>query len=465
MICRSAQLVGFTLAGLVACQAPAPSVRSPDVSHVKAPLPEPPALQPPPAVPTSSPPAGGETQDAVPITPPVLVVAPAPPKPVCVVLSVGAEQGLAHIGVVDALRERGVKVDCVVGTSMGALVGGLYASAPQADLGRRYREVFERYAGQGSVSASETASNLLFAAASAVGAAKGWDRLHNVLTAYLGGQRIEALPVPFRTVHQLLTATGAQSQTVRGGPLAEEIAASIANPLIFPGIPIQQGTRLDPGLDRVSSVPLQTACEEFPGHQFVVSNVTPNPVFFSANMDCPFQELRIAPGAVDRSRALRALEPEFGQLVRAGFRAAVERLDWKTLPQGLAPTRPLEFVRVTLTVEVATQQPTGESWDAFGNEPDIVADLRVLACPGCEPRGSSATETRHFETSDSRKLLHDWGVLALRPGFVLRTQLSDADVDGDDSIGVFDVIYDSAVTERMVQGAWGKAWLRFGRGR
>jgi NTE family protein len=50
------------------------------------------------------------------------------------VLSGGGARGLAHIGVLSALQEMRVPVDCVVGTSMGALVGGLYAAgvSPQS---------------------------------------------------------------------------------------------------------------------------------------------------------------------------------------------------------------------------------------------------------------------------------------------------------------------------------------------
>ena len=42
-------------------------------------------------------------------------------------LSGGAARGLAHIGVLEVLAEAGVRVDVVAGTSMGGVVGGLYA--------------------------------------------------------------------------------------------------------------------------------------------------------------------------------------------------------------------------------------------------------------------------------------------------------------------------------------------------
>ena len=43
------------------------------------------------------------------------------------VLAGGGAKGLAHVGVLNVLEEAGVKIDLIVGTSMGAIVGGLYA--------------------------------------------------------------------------------------------------------------------------------------------------------------------------------------------------------------------------------------------------------------------------------------------------------------------------------------------------
>lgn len=46
---------------------------------------------------------------------------------VAVVLSGGGAKGTAHIGALKVIEEAGIPIDCVVGTSMGAIVGGLYA--------------------------------------------------------------------------------------------------------------------------------------------------------------------------------------------------------------------------------------------------------------------------------------------------------------------------------------------------
>src|SRR5690606_41229828 len=51
-----------------------------------------------------------------------------PPPKVGLVLSGGGAKGLAHIGVLKVLEEAGVTVDYIGGTSMGAIVGALYAS-------------------------------------------------------------------------------------------------------------------------------------------------------------------------------------------------------------------------------------------------------------------------------------------------------------------------------------------------
>ena len=51
---------------------------------------------------------------------------------VCLVLSGGGARGMAHIGVLKVLEELRVPVDCIAGTSMGAVVGGLYASGMRA---------------------------------------------------------------------------------------------------------------------------------------------------------------------------------------------------------------------------------------------------------------------------------------------------------------------------------------------
>ncbi|MHB2167025.1 patatin-like phospholipase family protein [Alsobacter sp. R-9] len=63
---------------------------------------------------------------------------PAPPRPVALALGGGGARGLAHIVVIEALDELGVRPARIVGTSMGAVVGAAYAAGvPGAEM-RRY---------------------------------------------------------------------------------------------------------------------------------------------------------------------------------------------------------------------------------------------------------------------------------------------------------------------------------------
>ncbi len=55
------------------------------------------------------------------------------PQRVAVVLSGGGAKGLAHVGVLKALEEYNIPIDYIVGTSMGAIVGGLYAGGYSPD--------------------------------------------------------------------------------------------------------------------------------------------------------------------------------------------------------------------------------------------------------------------------------------------------------------------------------------------
>ncbi|WP_027897005.1 patatin-like phospholipase family protein [Zestomonas thermotolerans] len=67
------------------------------------------------------------------LLPLALHAAESPRPKVGLVLSGGAARGLAHIGVLKALEEQGIQVDAIAGTSMGAVIGGLYAAGYKAE--------------------------------------------------------------------------------------------------------------------------------------------------------------------------------------------------------------------------------------------------------------------------------------------------------------------------------------------
>lgn len=267
----------------------------------------------------------------------------------------GAEKGLAHLGLIRAIQEHEIEIDCVIGTSMGSLVGALYASNPEADTTERYRELSLAYVERTQSEATErgaigfllgvlvaavsggTAGPALAAGAGAgaLGAAttrqRDIERFEEVMNEYFDERRIEELPIAYRTIHQRIGEAGISKIPIRGGNLAKEVSWSIANPLLFPNLELRSGARIDPGADSVAAIPLEYACAEFPDHQFIVSNVTDGELFTSKDMNCPFFEVTIAPVQVDRKKAILGQDPDFSQLVEAGYRAA-QILPWQRLP-------------------------------------------------------------------------------------------------------------------------------------
>lgn len=134
-------------------------------------------------------------------------------------LGSGAGRGWAHIGILKALGEAGIEPDIVCGTSVGALVGGVYLSGhlPVLETWARgltkmriLRLLDFRMGGGGFVSG---------------------DRLSGLLRRNLGDTMIEDLPKPFAAVATNLT-TGHEIW-FRKGPAVQAIRASYALPGVF----------------------------------------------------------------------------------------------------------------------------------------------------------------------------------------------------------------------------------------
>ena len=159
---------------------------------------------------------------------------PDQPPSVALVLGAGGARGLAHIGVIEAIEARGLRIAAIAGTSMGALVGGIYASGQLPAyrdwaLGLTRSDVFR----------------LLDFGIGRPGLFTG-DRLMAELQQIVGQHRIESLPIPFTAVATDLRAQ--REVWLTQGPLFDAIRASMAIPLVF--TPVKLGGRelVDGGL-------------------------------------------------------------------------------------------------------------------------------------------------------------------------------------------------------------------------
>ena len=134
-------------------------------------------------------------------------------------MSGGGAKGLYHIGVLEALEENGVPIDYVAGTSMGALVGGMYASGHLEPF-KEWMCALDRYKVFGLVDFTLSPEGLV----------KG-DRVMRAMQELVPDVRIEQMPVPFAAVAADLV-TGREVVLDRGG-LYDAIRASISIPSVF----------------------------------------------------------------------------------------------------------------------------------------------------------------------------------------------------------------------------------------
>lgn len=138
---------------------------------------------------------------------------------VALVLGGGGARGIAHIGAIEELERRGCRIVSVAGTSMGALVGGMYAAGHLSDF-RDWLYELDRF----------KVFSLADFSLNAEGLVKG-DRIIDSLKRLVPDLLIERMRVPFVAVAADL-ASGREVIFNDGG-LYDAIRASISLPSVF----------------------------------------------------------------------------------------------------------------------------------------------------------------------------------------------------------------------------------------
>jgi len=146
---------------------------------------------------------------------------------VSLVLGSGGARGLAHIGVIQWLTESGYDIRSIAGSSMGALVGGIYATGKLA-VYAEWALALERM----------QVLRLLDPSFGRNGLFKG-ERIMGVLRDLIGDCAIEGLPMSFTAVATDLDS--GEEIWLKKGKLFDAIRASIATPLVF--TPFKHGGR------------------------------------------------------------------------------------------------------------------------------------------------------------------------------------------------------------------------------
>lgn len=156
----------------------------------------------------------------------------------------GGAKGLAHIGVLEVLQENEIPIGVIAGTSMGALIGGMYALENDIDV--VYEYVRQTIDGK--------LLPVFFDMPQGGGFSSG-TRALKLIDAFVDKKTFKQTKIPF-----VATATDVKTGsavTLDDGPLATAIRASISYPPVFD--PVRAGKRLlvDGGI--VAEVPVAQA--------------------------------------------------------------------------------------------------------------------------------------------------------------------------------------------------------------
>ena len=194
------------------------------------------------------------------------------------VLSGGAARGLAHIGVLKALEEQGIKIDAIAGTSMGAVVGGLYASGykideleklalnidwqqalsdapPREDVPFRRKQDDRDFLVKQKLSFRDDGSLGL-----PLGVIQGQNLallLESLLAHTSDTRDFDKLPIPFRAV--ATDIANGEKVVFRKGHLPQVIRASMSIPAVFAPVELDGRLLVDGGM--TDNIPLDVARE------------------------------------------------------------------------------------------------------------------------------------------------------------------------------------------------------------
>lgn len=385
------------------------------------------------------------------------------------VLGGGGARGGAHVGVLQVLEELHIPVDFVVGTSMGAIVGGLYAAGVSPDsmegwLRRAdWDDLFRDSPAYSDLSFRRKEDARAFPMPLVVGVGGGGAHLPTGLVA---GQKLnlalramtfraarvsdfDSLAVPFRAVATDLE-TGALT-VFSAGDLVDAMRASMSVPGVFTPYPVEERLYVDGGL--VQNLPVEVACGM--GADVVIAVDAGTRLASRSELqsivDVTSQVTRIVTRSGDeREMALLGpsdilVQPDLGDISSTDFGRSLD-----ALAAGRAAARAVGAELARLAVDSVAFDRARDRRMAFG-EPTENVDFVIIR-----------------EFSDRRSPGNFVRRVVTRPG-PLDTAVVAEDIERLYSLGIYErVDYRIAETEegsalilRTREKTWGPWYMRF----
>jgi NTE family protein len=171
------------------------------------------------------------------------------------VLSGGGTRGFAHLGVIDALQEKGIKPDVISGVSAGSIVGAFIAGGKSP---HETMEIFKKGWFFKYTKLQLPVNGLL-----------KLDGLKEIIEREIDFKNLEDSPLPFHIA--VANLNQGKVEYKNSGPLGKTVLASSSIPVLFAPVELAGKFYVDGGLmDNIPIEPIKNDCE-----QIIVVNIAP----------------------------------------------------------------------------------------------------------------------------------------------------------------------------------------------
>lgn len=191
-------------------------------------------------------------------------------KTVSLVLTSGSARGMAHIGAIEEIEKRGYQVRAVSGSSIGAVVGGVYAAGKMPEF-RDWMLQLSRM----------DVFNLFDFSFSSKGVLKG-ERVFDEMKRIVGDHQIEDLPIPFTAISTDIVKK--REVWFREGSLMKAIRASVAIPTIVHPVYTDDQILIDGGV--TNPIPV-TPVLQYQNDIIIVINLNANKPYTAPLVKAP----------------------------------------------------------------------------------------------------------------------------------------------------------------------------------